>query len=58
MEEARRERLELIAAEQKQHATAAASSVAADNDHPVDPGARLEYLLAQSDVFAHFLAGK
>jgi len=59
LEEARRERMELLDAEaaasvQKKADTAAASTMAC-NDSNV--GFQLEYLIQQSDVFAHFLAG-
>jgi hypothetical protein len=58
MEEAKKERAELMSAElaaaavapaegQEQHANQAAAT----------PQQRLEYLIAQSEVFAHFLAG-
>jgi hypothetical protein len=57
MEEAKKERAELMTAElaadvapaegQEQHANQAAAT----------PQQRLEYLIAQSEVFAHFLAG-
>ena len=50
MEEARREQMELMAAEQKR--------ATAGKPPPATPQERLEYILAQSDVFAHFLAGK
>jgi SWI/SNF-related matrix-associated actin-dependent regulator of chromatin subfamily A member 5 len=47
LEAARKERLELLEAEQKkEHAPV------------VDAQSKLDYLLQQSDVFAHFLAGK
>jgi hypothetical protein len=47
LEAARKDRLELLEAEQqKEHAPV------------VDAQSKLEYLLQQSDVFAHFLAGK
>lgn len=49
MEEARRERTELMAAEQKK--------AMGSNPQPLTAAERLEYILAQSDVFAHFLAG-
>jgi hypothetical protein len=45
LEEAKRERMELIAAESKKIAA------------PATKQDRLNYLMAQSDVFAHFLAG-
>jgi SWI/SNF-related matrix-associated actin-dependent regulator of chromatin subfamily A member 5 len=48
LEAARKERLELIKAEQQKIETSARTT---------DPQGRLEYLLHQSDVFAHFLAG-
>ena len=48
LEEARRERMELVAAEQKKLAA---------QQQPATAAERLEYILAQSDVFAHFLAG-
>jgi len=48
LEEARKEQMELMAAEQKK---------AAEDHKPATAQERLEYLLAQSDVFAHFLAG-
>ena len=48
LEEAERERRELMAAEQAKIA----------KEHPrATPGDRLQYIMAQSDVFAHFLAG-
>lgn len=50
MEEARREQMELMAAEQKR--------ATAGKPPPATPQERLKYILAQSDVFAHFLAGK
>jgi SWI/SNF-related matrix-associated actin-dependent regulator of chromatin subfamily A member 5 len=50
MEEARRERMELMAAEQQKVAAAAMNENASAAE-------KLEYLLAQSEVFAHFLAG-
>jgi SWI/SNF-related matrix-associated actin-dependent regulator of chromatin subfamily A member 5 len=46
MEEARKERMELVAAE-----------TAPEKMTAVTPQERLEYLMAQSEVFAHFLAG-
>lgn len=49
MEEAHKERMELMAAEQK---------LAVEDHQPTNAQERLDYLLAQSDVFAHFLAGK
>jgi hypothetical protein len=49
MEEARKERMELMAAEQK--------AVLAQAPQAADVGQQLEYLLQQSEVFAHFLAG-
>jgi SWI/SNF-related matrix-associated actin-dependent regulator of chromatin subfamily A member 5 len=48
MEAARIERMELMAAEQKQVAAPTGASVEE----------QLQYLLGQSEVFAHFLAGK
>jgi SWI/SNF-related matrix-associated actin-dependent regulator of chromatin subfamily A member 5 len=48
-EEARRERLELIAAEQKALAEAGTKTNTVED--------RLGYLVSQSEVFAHFLAG-
>ena len=50
MEEARKEQMELMAAERKKEEDAAT--------HATDIGDRFGYLLAQSEVFAHFLAGK
>jgi hypothetical protein len=54
LEAAKRERMELIAAEQK--------SLAAQHAVPNQKNATLQekfqYLISQSDVFAHFLAGK
>ena len=47
MEAARTERLELIKAGQQQQDAAA----------PTDAASKLEYLLGQSEVFAHFMAG-
>jgi len=52
-EAARRERMELLAAEQK----AAAEKFQYQDDVAADPKTKFEHLLAQSDVFAHFLAG-
>ena len=49
MEEARKEQMELMAAEQQK--------AMAGKPVPATPQERLEYILAQSDVFAHFLAG-
>ena len=51
MEEARKERMELIAAEQKKIANANPNQGAATKEE------KLNYLLSQSEVFAHFLAG-
>lgn len=52
LEEARRERLELLESEkQKEEESAVAEQKAPDM------GSKLEYLVQQSDVFAHFLAG-
>jgi SWI/SNF-related matrix-associated actin-dependent regulator of chromatin subfamily A member 5 len=50
MEEARKEQQELIAAEQKRAADLHERA-------PASAQERLEYLMGQSDVFAHFLAG-
>ena len=49
LEAARKERLELIRAEQE--------ALKLKEQEATDPQTRLEYLLHQSDVFAHFLAG-
>jgi len=49
LEEARKERMELMAAEQ--------TKIALGNQGAATKEDRLRYLLAQSDVFAHFLAG-
>ena len=49
LEAAKRERMELLEAERKAAAQAA--------DTTMTPKERFEYLLSQSDVFAHFLAG-
>lgn len=49
LEETRQERMELIAAEQ--------TKIALGNQAAATKEDRLRYLLAQSDVFAHFLAG-
>jgi hypothetical protein len=49
MEAAKRERIELMEAERKQ--------VAAPDENSSSAEERLQYLLAQSEVFAHFLAG-
>ena len=49
LEEVRRERQELIAAEQKQLAAKIPPKASAED--------RMKYIMAQSDVFAHFLAG-
>lgn len=51
MEEARKERMELIAAEQKKLAKVM------PNKEKVTKEEKLRYLLSQSEVFAHFLAG-
>ena len=48
MAEARKEQMELMAAETKNE----------EEKRPSDMGHRLQYLLAQSEVFAHFLAGE
>jgi SWI/SNF-related matrix-associated actin-dependent regulator of chromatin subfamily A member 5 len=50
MEEARRERMELMAAEQNEVAKP-------EMEDKASVGEKLEFLLAQSEVFAHFLAG-
>lgn len=50
MEEARKEQMELMAAERKKEEAAAS--------HVTDIGDRFGYLMAQSEVFAHFLAGE
>jgi hypothetical protein len=55
LEAARRERSELMAAEQG--ATAAPAAAGLQNDSTTSMEEKLTYLLAQSDVFAHFLAG-
>ena len=65
MEEAKKERAELMSAELEAAAAAAAAagaSTAVDagehaNQAAATPQQRLEYLIAQSEVFAHFLAG-
>lgn len=49
LEEVRKERQELIAAEQKKLAAEIPPKATAED--------RLKYIMAQSDVFAHFLAG-
>ena len=49
-EAARKERMELMAAQQKK--------LAMDQPQGGNASVRLQYLMAQSDVFAHFLAGK
>jgi hypothetical protein len=51
LEEARKERQELMAAEQKKIAQQQRTQ------GPATAQERLDYILAQSDVFAHFLAG-
>jgi hypothetical protein len=55
LEEARKERMELIQAERRK---AEQAGVHGDKRTPATAQERLDYLLAQSDVFAHFLAGK
>jgi hypothetical protein len=50
-EEARKERMELMASEAKQVSSLGPSKKANAEE-------QLEYLLGQSEVFAHFLAGK
>lgn len=52
LEAARKERMELLAAEQKKLAEKVANQGAATLED------RFQYLVSQSDVFAHFLAGK
>lgn len=52
IEEARKERMELIAAEQKKIMTSAPNKEQATQED------KLNYLLSQSEVFAHFLAGE
>jgi hypothetical protein len=54
LEEARKERMELMQAERRK----AEQTLHGDNKQPASAQERLEYLMAQSDVFAHFLAGK
>jgi hypothetical protein len=54
LEEARKERMELIQAERRK----AEQTVHGADAQPASAQERLDYLLAQSDVFAHFLAGK
>jgi hypothetical protein len=54
LEEARKERMELIQAERRK----AEQTVSGEKRVPASAQERLDYLLAQSDVFAHFLAGK
>jgi SWI/SNF-related matrix-associated actin-dependent regulator of chromatin subfamily A member 5 len=49
LEAVRKERLELIKAEQE--------ALKSRETYATDPQSRLDYLLHQSDVFAHFLAG-
>ena len=50
MEEARKEQMELMAAERKKEEATASQAT--------DIGDRFGYLMAQSEVFAHFLAGE
>jgi hypothetical protein len=62
MEEAKKERAELMSAELEAAAAAAGASTAVAagehaNQAAATPQQRLEYLIAQSEVFAHFLAG-
>ena len=52
LEETKRERMELIAAEQ--NALAETSKIGSNASHEE----KFEYLMKQSDVFAHFLAGR
>ena len=52
LEAARKERMELMAAE-----TRNVAKPQAEGDGPAPVSSQLEYLLAQSEVFAHFLAG-
>lgn len=54
LEEARREQMELLAAEQIKPVDSADEE---GKDAPIDPQAKFRYLLSQSEVFAHFLAG-
>ena len=49
LEEAKKERQELMAHEQQ--------AIRSQYNNDKDPETRLQYLLAQSEVFAHFLAG-
>lgn len=59
LEAARRERSELMAAEQRQGGTTVeeAATGRRNDDSSTSMEEKLTYLLAQSDVFAHFLAG-
>ena len=52
LETAHRERMELMAAERKR-----AAEEAPNDDGTASVGEKLQFLLAQSEVFAHFLAG-
>jgi SWI/SNF-related matrix-associated actin-dependent regulator of chromatin subfamily A member 5 len=52
LEAAKRERMELLAAEKRKAAGGHLEAAKA-----LDPRDRFEFLIAQSDVFAHFLAG-
>eukprot|EP00529_Nitzschia_sp_RCC80_P008522 CAMPEP_0113505244 /NCGR_PEP_ID=MMETSP0014_2-20120614/35199_1 /TAXON_ID=2857 /ORGANISM="Nitzschia sp." /LENGTH=1184 /DNA_ID=CAMNT_0000400515 /DNA_START=46 /DNA_END=3600 /DNA_ORIENTATION=+ /assembly_acc=CAM_ASM_000159 len=60
LEAARQEQLELMKEEQKKVASQFASVAKGEeeeDDSTASPAEKLNYLLAQSDVFAHFLAG-
>jgi hypothetical protein len=57
IEEARKEQLELMAAEAKKVAQEQ-PLLTDDNSGKTSVQHQLDYLLAQSEVFAHFLAGK
>jgi hypothetical protein len=52
LDEARKEKLELIAAEQKKLSNVMPNQGTATKEE------KLNYLLSQSEVFAHFLAGR
>lgn len=54
LEAAKRERMELIAAEQK----SLAAQHAVPNQEKATLQEKFQYLVSQSEVFAHFLAGK
>ena len=59
IEAARKERMALMAAEGKDKATASGGKGGEQAEGAkVDPNEKFQYLMGQSEVFAHFLAGE